>query len=902
MAAFHLLACAEDPAAPPTPEPPALDCTFPGTEAGADATDAVWTPEGSPYHLRAPTRVDGGTLTLLPGTLVCAAAGGGIELADGHLEAVGSSHRPIRLVAEETDVVWRGIRSVPNRGASATLRHVRLENAIVGMSATGSAGRVRMDSVAFVGTRNALLVRSGTIRDAVLDGRVLHLGPEGPDDHLSLDRVTIHVADDGTGLDISREARLSLSDVRILGGRLGLKVPGLTLHNPELRLDGPLRIRGQTEAAVEAPADVALRIAGADDRIDPDPPGTAVYAVNSGVLEGPLATWPSWTIVGQVGLGDAEIGPGTRLTVEERHRLYVRGRLDLEGSADDPVRLAGPGAVEFRESTVVARLRHVRVSRLSLRVQRGSLQVDSSEFAHSWLWSGGDSALIRDTRWSHGGLELYGRGSRVEGLVMRDTASVLVLEGADHRITRCDLFGTRGIVSAGSGMRIQECNLVDNRNAGVRSTGAPVDARGNWWGDPAGPQGPEGDGVSGRVDVVPFLPSPVGPDLERVAARIVAPAQLEAETGVALRPAAYAVDAAGIPLFTVDVALEVVDPEIAFTTPPLHERLVGRRPGNTAVVARVPGAPADTVHLTVTQGAPAIEWSDVAMDTVLFEGFTGIWGSGPDDVFAVGGSFALRDVDNTTRGRTYHWNGRDWNRARTPSLERVAGGGGTVLAVGRWPLDSGFRTGLRIYRLRPDRSAWDGVATGEGAMPHDVWMAEDGTLYMARDALLRYREGGPIEDLHAPAGCLHVHGRSASEVYATCNGGVVRVQEAGLVPLGNPSATGHDHAVWAGPRWIWSVGEGGLIRRWNGSSWEEMASGTDVDLFSVQGLDDDDVWVSGVEGTLLHYDGTRWRPVWQPSLATPAAVWVAPDAVYFLGARSVGIERERVFLRGARLR
>ena len=57
---------------------------------------------------------------------------------------------------------------------------------------------------------------------------------------------------------------------------------------------------------------------------------------------------------------------------------------------------------------------------------------------------------------------------------------------------------------------INECNLVGNAGVGIANGGTDtVDARGNWWGDPAGPGGPQGDGVSGPVDTSEPRSTPV---------------------------------------------------------------------------------------------------------------------------------------------------------------------------------------------------------------------------------------------------------------------------------------------------------------------------------------------------------------------------------------------------------
>ncbi len=58
-------------------------------------------------------------------------------------------------------------------------------------------------------------------------------------------------------------------------------------------------------------------------------------------------------------------------------------------------------------------------------------------------------------------------------------------------------------------MALEGCNLSGNGGLGVQNGGTPdVDARGDWWGDPAGPGGPAGYGASANVDSSNPLASP----------------------------------------------------------------------------------------------------------------------------------------------------------------------------------------------------------------------------------------------------------------------------------------------------------------------------------------------------------------------------------------------------------
>ena len=60
------------------------------------------------------------------------------------------------------------------------------------------------------------------------------------------------------------------------------------------------------------------------------------------------------------------------------------------------------------------------------------------------------------------------------------------------------------------GIQVHDCNLVNNAGDGIRllSHLTNANAENNWWGDAAGPTGPNGDGVSGAVDYTPWRTAP----------------------------------------------------------------------------------------------------------------------------------------------------------------------------------------------------------------------------------------------------------------------------------------------------------------------------------------------------------------------------------------------------------
>ena len=82
-------------------------------------------------------------------------------------------------------------------------------------------------------------------------------------------------------------------------------------------------------------------------------------------------------------------------------------------------------------------------------------------------------------------------------------------------LTNCEISGSAatGLAAEWTTPRVSSCNIVGNisgASALVQATlAARLDARGNWWGDPAGPQGPKANDVSGPIDASNPLTAPV---------------------------------------------------------------------------------------------------------------------------------------------------------------------------------------------------------------------------------------------------------------------------------------------------------------------------------------------------------------------------------------------------------
>ena len=98
-------------------------------------------------------------------------------------------------------------------------------------------------------------------------------------------------------------------------------------------------------------------------------------------------------------------------------------------------------------------------------------------------------------------------------------------------------------------------------------------------------------------------------------------------------------------------------------------------------------------------------------------------------------------------------------------------------------------------------------------------------------------------------------------------------------------------AVRIGETTDYAVGdEGVVLSSLAGGEWMVLDSGTTIDLHAIDGTSDNDVWVVGGKGTILHYDGVAWTLVDSGIEASLWGVWVAPNGeVFVVGNNGVAL-------------
>lgn len=244
-----------------------------------------------------------------------------------------------------------------------------------------------------------------------------------------------------------------------------------------------------------------------------------------------------------------------------------------------------------------------------------------------------------------------------------------------------------------------------------------------------------------------------------------------------------------------------------------------------------------------TTPAPSTDPSwDVAFDTAGAGSLSGVWGSGPDDVFVVGGSEA--------GGEIHHYDGSGWSVMSTPALPLL------VWAHGFGP-DDVFTVGTAGAMAHYDGSAWTAIDTGT---TEDLW----GIFGFARDDLWIVGgnpfDGDPI--------ILRYDGSTFTPFIVD--------------PADNPQAAKALFKVWGIGGQLFTVGQKGLILRFDGTAWKATPAGAlaTQDFVSLWGTAEDHIVAVGGRNNarISVWDGSAWDTVGPDALGGLNAVHMpAPD-------------------------
>ncbi len=244
----------------------------------------------------------------------------------------------------------------------------------------------------------------------------------------------------------------------------------------------------------------------------------------------------------------------------------------------------------------------------------------------------------------------------------------------------------------------------------------------------------------------------------------------------------------------------------------------------------------DTTPTTETGDSGTTATGPVWSEAFTYEGpgaLSGVWGSGPDDVWMVGGT--------DSEGEIYHFDGDAWTEMEPPA--------GTPLLVwvyGFGPNDV-FSVGLNGAVVHYDGTAWTALDSGT---TEDLW----GVFGFSNDDL--WIVGG-FADITPDPVILHYDG-STFEPYA-------------LTAEENERSATTMFKIWGYDQdSLFMVGQRGQINHWTGTNWEYSGAGpnADQDFVSLWGTSADNIVAVGGRGNgrIATWDGSAWTTLQPPAI------------------------------------
>ena len=478
----------------------------------------TWHAADGPHRLR--DTVSAGSLLVEPGTLVC--GGPGAALAVSELVAEGAADETIVFTAEDPAEPWGGISA-----SRMTISHALLEHALV--AAQGRHISIRNTTIRRIQGQAAIFGGTGTglMIEAVIDSACLSLCPDSGSFGASVVvfyATEFHFEDSqilnsgAGGLRVEWRSRIAL-----LGGRIeGSSGIGLNLNEDPgggrrvtLTDVRPIVITGGSSY----PARIALEVAATLLETREAQEGwmgnaadtVLVTSATSRAENVTIHPGLAWAVYGggptssPAQIASLELEPGASLQIRGPSGLTV-GQLLSRGTSDAPVMIGSDTGTAARptklwldgsEAPDTSRIEHTRF--LGVRVE--------ARFP----------VVFEDVTVNEGDIVVSAEGSRLTSFRLigshEHADAALTIAASNVQVDLCEITGSArdGVrVDVAAGVRISECNIEGNAGVGVRNLAAEVvDAGSVWWGDPQGPHAPEGDGVAGSVDFLPFLLQPV---------------------------------------------------------------------------------------------------------------------------------------------------------------------------------------------------------------------------------------------------------------------------------------------------------------------------------------------------------------------------------------------------------
>ena len=288
------------------------------------------------------------------------------------------------------------------------------------------------------------------------------------------------------------------------------------------------------------------------------------------------------------------------------------------------------------------------------------------------------------------------------------------------------------------------------------------------------------------------------------------------------------------------------------------------------------GAGATVVHF---DGAA---WSPFAAPAAAGADLAAVWGSGPHDVWAVGNSAGA--------ALTLHWDGAAWSTVACCGSTTAAGIDLRAVA-GSGPRDlwaAGSATDATTGAVTPAAFQWDGTAWTPAKVPGDgfgltsVWTDGTGDVWFGAPQQIVRATRGAFASTAIVGTVTALWGTGAADVWATTKaGGTLHFDGAAWTTITSGTTNPLVALGGSAPGDLWAVGSAGTILRGDGATWTPLTDGTTGPLGAVWADGAEDVWTSGP----LRFGSGGWRhDAGGASIGASGLCGFAGDDVWAVGA------------------
>ena len=236
-----------------------------------------------------------------------------------------------------------------------------------------------------------------------------------------------------------------------------------------------------------------------------------------------------------------------------------------------------------------------------------------------------------------------------------------------------------------------------------------------------------------------------------------------------------------------------------------------------------------------------VKW-DGTQWTYIVKGFVGnmlgIWGFGPNDVFA-GGDYWY---DDEYSSRIVRWNGSTWNNLPT-GVSML-----TVYCVWGAASDNVYAAGIQGagsdgYLIHWNGVGWSHIDLGTPGQHTGIWGTSASDIFLVGEEI------------------FHFNGTDWTEMTS--------------------GEYWHLKSVWGfAPDDVYAVGASGLIVHYDGMAWTQIPYAEHPEFRDVWGTGPDNVYVTG-DQRILRYDGVEWQKVYNDTYFLGRSIWgTGPDNIY----------------------